>query len=158
MLMAKQPFEVEEKSTDPIRVAGVRMKGKYADCGPVFAKIARRLGRHLCGKPLLLHYDTEYREDDADFEPCIPVRGGKGDDGIEIRELPGGACVTLLHKGPYAQLGKSYAKILDYVRQKGYQTRVPTREIYHKGPGMIFRGNPKNYLTEIQILLESRPT
>jgi hypothetical protein len=32
----------------------------------------------------------------------------------------------------------------------------PMREIYVKGPGMILRGNPKNYLTEIQILVEPR--
>jgi hypothetical protein len=30
----------------------------------------------------------------------------------------------------------------------------PTREIYLKGPGMIFKGNPENYLTEIQIMIE----
>jgi effector-binding domain-containing protein len=51
-------------------------------------------------------------------------------------------------------LGQSYAKILDYVRAKGYAVQLPTREVYHKGPGMIFRGNPKNYLTEIQFLVE----
>ena len=28
-----------------------------------------------------------------------------------------------------------------------------TREVYLKGPGMIFKGNPKNYLTEIQMLV-----
>jgi hypothetical protein len=31
---------------------------------------------------------------------------------------------------------------------------LPTREVYHKGPGMIFRRNPKTYLTEIQIPIE----
>jgi len=30
---------------------------------------------------------------------------------------------------------------------------MPTRELYVKGPGMIFKGNPKKYLTEIQILI-----
>jgi effector-binding domain-containing protein len=33
---------------------------------------------------------------------------------------------------------------------------TPSREIYLKGPGMIFKGNPKNYLTEIQIFLEGK--
>jgi hypothetical protein len=28
---------------------------------------------------------------------------------------------------------------------------MPTREVYLKGPGMIFKGNPKRYLTEIQV-------
>ncbi len=26
--------------------------------------------------------------------------------------------------------------------------------LIHKGPGMIFRGNPAKYLTEIQILID----
>ncbi len=152
-LMSQSPFQIEEKVADPILVAGIRMKGRYADCGPVFARIGRRLGRHISGKPLLLHYDTEYHEEDADFEPCMPVRTVKPVDGISIRQLPGGRCVSLLHNGPYDRLGQSYAKVLDYVRAKGYEVAVPTREIYHKGPGMIFRGNPKNYLTEIQLLI-----
>jgi effector-binding domain-containing protein len=34
------------------------------------------------------------------------------------------------------------------------KTLLPSREVYLKGPGIIFRGNPKKYLTEIQILIE----
>ena len=33
------------------------------------------------------------------------------------------------------------------------QRLLPTREVYHKGPGMFFRGNPQKYLTEIQFPL-----
>jgi DNA-binding transcriptional MerR regulator/effector-binding domain-containing protein len=153
-LMSQSSFQIVEKTTDPILVAGIRMKGRYTDCGPVFARIGRSLGRYISGKPLMLHYDSEYRDEDADFEPCMPVRACQPVDGISIRQLPGGRCVSLLHKGPYDQLGQSYAKVLAYVRANGYDVRVPTREIYHKGPGMIFRGNPKNYLTEIQIPVE----
>ena len=50
-------------------------------------------------------------------------------------------------------MGRSYEKILGYIKDKGLETVLPSREIYHKGPGMIFKGNPKKYLTEIQILL-----
>jgi len=136
-------------------VAGMRMKGRYADCGKGFAQIGKRFGRHICGKCFLLHYDTEYKEDDADFEACMPIRKGSATDGIAVRELPGGRCVSLLHKGPYEQLGRSYARILTYVKDKGYHVIVPTREVYLKGPGMIFKGNPRNYLTEIQLLVEN---
>jgi effector-binding domain-containing protein len=101
-----------------------------------------------------LHYDHEYRENDADFEACMPIRQGASTAEINVRELPGGRYVTLLHHGPYEELGRSYAKILEYVKQKNYQIATPTREVYLKGPGMIFRGNPKKYLTEIQMLVE----
>lgn len=153
-LMTQSPFQIEEKVLDPIQVAGIRMKGRYADCGPAFARIGKSFGRHIRGKPLLLHYDSEYHEDDADFEPCMPIGNGNPVVGISIRQLPGGRCVSLLHKGPYDLLGRSYAKVLDHIRAQGYDVISPTREIYHKGPGMIFRGNPKNYLTEIQMLIK----
>ena len=152
-IVAQASFEVREKVVDPMLIAGVRMKGRYADCGKGFAQIGKQFGRHICGNAFLLHYDSEYREDDADFEACMPIRKGKAADGISVRELPGGRCVALVHKGPYEQLGRSYAKILGYIKDKGYEVAMPTREVYLKGPGMIFKGNPRNYLTEIQILI-----
>jgi effector-binding domain-containing protein len=145
---------VREKVLEPVLVAGIRMKGRYSDCGKGFSRLGRALGRYICGKPLLLHYDCEYKEDDADFEACFPIKQAKPVDGVSVRELPGGRCLSLLHKGPYEQLGHSYARILREVKDKGYSVQMPTREVYHKGPGMIFKGNPRNYLTEIQIPLE----
>jgi effector-binding domain-containing protein len=136
-----------------MRIAGIRMKGRYSDCGPAIGRIYRRIGRYTAGKPFLLHYDCEYKEDGADFEACVPVRGGESRDGITVRDLPGGRCVSLMHRGPYEQLGRSYARITEYLRDRGLEVLMPTREVYHKGPGMIFRGNPKNYLTEIQMLV-----
>jgi DNA-binding transcriptional MerR regulator/effector-binding domain-containing protein len=152
-IMAQASFEIEQKTIEPFRVAGIRTKGRYADCGASFGRIARRVGRYICGKPMLLHYDAEFRENDADFEACIPVRAGASADPISIREIAGGPCVALLHQGPYEELGRSYARILEFIRARRLEVVMPTREIYHKGPGMIFRGNPKNYLTEIQILV-----
>ncbi len=73
-------------------------------------------------------------------------------EGIEVRDLPGGHCVALVHKGPYDEMGRSYAKVFDYIKEHGHQVEMPTREVYLKGPGMIFKGNPKRYLTEIQVL------
>ena len=89
--------------------------------------------------------------EDADFEPCFPILRQVAADGISIRTLPGGRCLTLVHRGPYEQLGRSYAKILRQARERKLEIVLPTREVYVKGPGMIFKGNPKNYLTEIQL-------
>jgi effector-binding domain-containing protein len=151
--MSQQNFDVQEKTLPPVLIAGIRMKGRYSDCGKGFAKLGRTFGRHIGGPPLMLHYDTEYKEDDADFEACMPLKQGKAVDGISVRDLPGGRCICLLHQGPYDQLGHSYAKILKHARDNGYTISTPTREVYLKGPGMIFKGNPKNYLTEIQMLI-----
>lgn len=147
---------IQERDLVPIFVGGIRMKGFYADCGKGFATLGKRLGRQIAGKPLCLFYDGEYREGDANFEPCMPIRGAVEADGITVRELPAAHCVTLLHRGPYEELKRSYGRLLKYVKEHGYKVSLPTREVYLKGPGMIFRGNPKKYLTEIQLPIEKR--
>jgi DNA-binding transcriptional MerR regulator/effector-binding domain-containing protein len=152
--MSRNPsFAVEEKTVPSQLIAGVRMKGRYCECGQGFAKIGRRFGWRICGRAFLLHYDCEYKENDADFEACMPIRKGASGDGISVRELPGGRCVTLIHQGPYEELGRAYEKVLDYIKQRGYEIQSPSREIYLKGPGMIFKGNPRKYLTEIQMMI-----
>ena len=155
MAIENSTFEPEEKLMDTMLVAGIRMQGKYSDCGKGFAQIGKSFGRYICGKPLCLYYDGEYREDDANFEACMPIRMSKEVDGISVRQLPAGRCVSLLHKGPYDKLGRSYTKILEYVKAKGYEIVLPTREIYLKGPGIIFKGKSKNYLTEIQLPIKT---
>jgi effector-binding domain-containing protein len=155
--MAESAFDVQEITLSPLVFAGVRMKGRYQDCVKGFAKIGKALGRYVNGTPFLLHHDSEYHDVDADFEACMPVKPqthGCSVEGVCIRELPGGRCLTLRHKGPYEQLGASYAKIFGAIKARGCRAVLPTREVYLKGPGMIFKGNPKNYLTEIQVLVE----
>lgn len=151
--MKSAMFDVEEKELPRVLIAGVRMRGRYSDCGRGFAQIGRRFGRYVCGKPMLLHYDSEFKSDDADFEACMPISRGESRDGIEVRELAGGSCVSLLHKGRYEELGRSYERVFTWVREHDYQVVTPTREIYVKGPGMIFKGNPDRYVTEIQVLI-----
>ena len=147
-------FRVEEKTLPEMLIASVRLRAKYNECGKGFAKVARAVGRHISGKPFCLYYDAEYRDDDADLETCFPIRKEVRADGIAIRALPAGSFLSLLHRGPYPQLGRSYQKILRSLEERGMVARLPSREVYLKGPGMIFRGNPKNYLTEIQIPIE----
>jgi DNA-binding transcriptional MerR regulator/effector-binding domain-containing protein len=150
-LSENSSFPIVETTLEPVLVAGIRMKGKYSDCGAGFSRLGRIVGRHICGKALCLYYDGEYCEDDADFEPCFPIRKQITIEGVSVRELPGGACLSLVHRGPYDQLGRSYAKILNQANERKLNIVLPTREVYLKGPGMIFRGNPKRYLTEIQL-------
>jgi DNA-binding transcriptional MerR regulator/effector-binding domain-containing protein len=149
--MSAPKYEIVERNVDSMLVAGVRMQGHYSDCGEGFALLFKQLGRYVAGKPLCLFYDCEYRDGDANFEPCVPLRKAVAADGVSVRELPASRVVTLIHRGPYEELRNSYARILKYTKERGYEIKAPTREVYVKGPGMIFRGNPKKYLTEIQL-------
>jgi DNA-binding transcriptional MerR regulator len=157
-MVEKKTFEIEEKDLAPLKVASLRWKGRYADTGEPLQKVCRQFGRYARGKPLNLYYDADYKEEGASIESCIPVsdKCTAASDGFTVRTLPGGGFVSLIHKGPYEEISRSYARLMTHLEEKGYQAQLPYREIYLKGPGMLFRGNPKHYLTEIQIKIPAR--
>jgi DNA-binding transcriptional MerR regulator/effector-binding domain-containing protein len=154
-LMQDTKYEIQEKQLAPQLVGGVRMTGRYQECAKVYRQLGRALGRHISGKAMMLCYDEEFREDDADFEPCMPIKRVVEKPNVHVREIPGGRCFALLHSGPYESLSRSYARIMTYVTEQGLKVQRPSREIYIKGPGIIFKGNPDKYLTEIQFLVDS---
>ena len=153
LVMQKNEFKVERKVVGNILIASIRMSGKYSECGRGFSQIGRKFGRHISGKPMLLCHDTEYRAE-ADYEAAMPIGKGSATEDIMIQTLSGGDCLSLMHRGPYEEIRRSYKQILSYANAQGLAYSSPTREVYHKGPGIIFRGNPKKYLTEIQLMLE----
>ena len=153
--MSGATSEIKEQRVEPVLVAAVRMTGCYGDCGQGFARLGKIVGRQIAGKPLCLFYDGEYREGDAAYDTCFPIRKRVEEaDGISVRELPAIRCLSYLHHGPYDELRNTYARLMKYVREHGYKVYLPTREVYLKGPGMIFFGNPKKFVTEIQLPIE----
>ncbi len=150
---AESGESVIEKTLPDLLVAGVRMCGRYSDVGQGFRVLGRRAGRVLAGKPMCLYFDGEYREDDANFEPCFEVKKVVEHEALRCRELAGGRALTLMCQGPYEKLYEGYAKLFAEVKRRGLKVLCPSREVYHKGPGMILRGNPRKYQTEIQFLV-----
>jgi len=151
--MATTTCQCEEKIAPAMKIAAVRMKAPYKECGKGFGQIGKAFWSQICGPPMLLCYDTQYQEI-ADYEVCMPIKKGEARGGVEVRDLPGGRCVSLLHHGPYEELCRSYDQARAFANEKGYRLTIPSREVYLKGPGMIFKGNPKNYVTEIQLIVE----
>ena len=45
--------------------------------------------------------------------------------------------------------------MIDYAKENNIEIDVPSRLIYHKGPGRIFKGNPENYITEVIIPIKN---
>ena len=153
--MERTGREATEKKLPEILIAGIRFKGRYEEVGPVFRKLYRQCGRWRNGKGFCLYHDDGYREHHADIEVCLPVKKAVTKPDIGSRTLAGGWALTLHHHGPYTIIGESYHKIIDALKTRSLSYHLPTREIYHRGPGLLFRGNPQKYVTEIQLLIKS---
>lgn len=146
-----EPPEIKREEIPAIHVCSIRFKGRYHEVGQHFAALSRTCGRFAVGKPFSLYYDDGYKEDGADIEACVPVGREVTAEGILCREIQGGKAATVLHRGPYRELGGSYRRLYEYCRENHLEQRMPVREEYLKGPGMIFRGNPNKYLTKLIV-------
>ena len=151
-LPAPGSYEIQREAIPSQLVAGYRFKGKYNEIGHYIGLLFKACGRFSGGKAFSLYYDGDYKEEDADIEVCVAVKKNINAEGIDCRILEGGQAVTLIHKGPYPEVGASYQKLYEYCREKQIHFHLPTREQYLKSPGFIFRGNPKKYLTKLILL------
>jgi effector-binding domain-containing protein len=150
-------YDVMIKRIESQTVASVRDKiPTYDDIGKLYGELFSFTGRHrakLAGPAMAIYYDPEYREKDVDVEAAIPIAGSlPGQKRVIVYELPvieSAACV--IHKGPYENFNQAYKALLAWVESNGYQISGPNREIYLKGPGRFLKGNPEDYVTEIQL-------
>jgi DNA-binding transcriptional MerR regulator len=148
-----EKYNVEEKILDDIIFAGHRFKGRYNEVSKAFKLISRAGARYITGKPMSMYYDHGYMENGADIEAGYPVSKTIKGEGIDCRIMKGGKAVTLVHRGSYDDLGNSYEKIFRHINEHKLNV-ISVREVYLKGPGVIFRGNPEKYLTDIQVLIQ----
>jgi len=133
-------------------VIATRWQGPYSDTGKAMSRIYRAGGRYSAGPAFNLYYDGEHKEI-ADTESCLPIKKLIKSK-LDCRTLPKQRCVSVIHKGSYESLGSSYRSLFDFIKENALGTLLPIREVYIKGPGMIFKGNPDNYVTEILIPIE----
>lgn len=97
------------------------------------------------------YLEPEYKDENIQIEICEAVTEKKEDSGaltFQIcPEVPEAACI--FHKGSYADLPKTYSKILKHIEENGYEICGKIRENYIDG--IWNKDTPKEWLTEIQI-------
>lgn len=139
------------KNIPEMLIASIRAKDQYSNVGYYLGKVAKQCARYICGNPFNLYYDNEYKEDGADMEICFPVKKHIDTPDVKTRVLKGGNFISAFHKGAYEDIGEVYKRLLDYSYKNTINIITPTREIYVKGPGIVFAGKPKRYITEVQF-------
>ena len=143
-------YEITIKEVAAINVASIRFKGKYSDLDKYVPILYQAVKGFNTGKHFNVYYDEDYMEE-ADIELCIPINQSVLSSNSEVRQkkLPALKALSTVHIGAYEHLKYAYKALFDYAASHNLRLLTPSREIYIQGPGMLFRGNPDNYKTEI---------
>ena len=94
------------------RIVGKKGTGPYGEtisrlmpalCDQIFSEENQKNGLKVTGPFMTLYHDCEYREKDATMECVAPITGRiiLSDPAMEVRTLPGGKVLSLIHKGSY---------------------------------------------------------
>jgi effector-binding domain-containing protein len=141
------------------RIVGKKGTGSYGEtisrlmpelCSQLSSEENRKNGLKVTGPPMTLYHDNEYREKDATMEVVLPVAGRivLSDPEMEVRTLPGGKVLSLIHKGSYSKLHEAWSRIGAYAEEREFVVNGPHREVYLNDPGMV---GEDELLTELQI-------
>ncbi len=93
---------------------------------------------------------SDWSEKEVSIEVALPIAGkveGEG-SGIEVKSLPAARMLSMIHKGSYPTLHKSYQTAFEYMARAGLEIAGPIRELYLNDPS---RTAEEELLTEIQI-------
>ena len=128
-----------------MRVLSKRERGTYGETIPkLIGELIKELYNSdnqrklvkMTGPFMTLYHDHGYKNVDADIEIALPVTGRVfiQDLGIEVKNIPGAKVVSLVHKGPYENVGIGWMKLHEYSVEKGIEIVGPFREIYLNDP------------------------
>lgn len=122
-----------------IPAIGVQVTSKYPDL--------------KCTTPeycFVKYLDGEYRERDIHIEFCEAVETVKEDfEDIKFKTLESISAVSVMHKGPYSQLGNAYAFVMRWIEENGYEIVDSPRESYIDG--VWNQESDQDWLTEVQV-------
>lgn len=147
---------VHEVSLNIPCLAIIKVEGFYDQIGEGFKVLYSKLGRYIKGAPYALFNDMEYKDEGADFCAGVELKKDMKIQGIKNLEFKDVKAVKTVYKGPYGGQGTAYLKLFDYCRKHNLKTEPPIIEQYIKGPGLIFKGNPRNYITECILIINEK--
>ncbi len=129
----------------------------YPDVGPFVLQAGEEMAKSnpdiKCIHPdycFVSYLDGEHRETNIKIEYAQAVdRAGKQTDTIKFKTLKPTKVISILHKGPWQNLGEAYAFIVNHLKQTNQKPTGNFREVYIDGPWN--KNQESDYLTEIQV-------
>lgn len=156
--MKPSEYRVEVVTLKPQPTLVVRAELAAPELGKALAGILPRTFQHAMkqgASPAGMPF-TRYVSMGADkfvIEAGVPVSAkveGAGD--ILAAELPAGRTATVVHTGPYDQLGAAHEALTAWARDNGAKAKGGAWEVYITDPAS--EPNPQNWQTKVFLALE----
>lgn len=147
-------YKFEIKAIEPVTVATMRYKGPFTEASKQFPNVFKAIRGKSNGAPFFCYHTVDQKTGICELELCVPTAESPNRNGVTLKDLPRAKAVCITHIGPYDALPMAYEAIHRYIQENSLSIQPPWREVFIKGPGMIIKGNPNKYITEIMFPLK----
>lgn len=147
-------YNVEIRDIEPVRAAVMRYKGIATGANKVFPNVFKSIQGKANGAPFFCYYIMNQKTKIGEMDLCVPTSENPNGNGVSVKEMPRIKAVCVTHIGSYETIQCAYEAIDRYAQEKNLTLQPPFREVFIKGPGMLIKGNPEKYITEIQFPLK----
>ncbi|HAX81533.1 MAG TPA: AraC family transcriptional regulator [Actinobacteria bacterium] len=115
------------------RAAVQDMPGVFGDAFEAVMQYLGQMGEQPAAMPYAVYRNMDMQ--DLDLEIGFPVaRPLPGEGRIQPGEIPGGRWATVMHVGPYDQIGASWGRLTAGIAAAGMTIAGPAYEFYFDGP------------------------
>jgi DNA-binding transcriptional MerR regulator len=130
-------------------------KTVFADIPAGFGRVLEALGAagvDPIGAPFTVFYQAPDADSSGDIAMCVPVQDlVSASSDLDLLRFDEQVVAAILHRGPYEEMGESYASISGWIHQYGHRIVGPTREVYLNSPADV---SAADLLTEIQFPID----
>lgn len=144
-------YVIEIHEIELQRIAYMRFKGNVKEANTLFPTIFKSIQGKANGSPYFQYLSMDSETNTGELEVCVPTMQTPFANGVEVKETVRTKAICTTHIGTYEGLPMAYEAVYQYAREQGLIVSAALRELYIKGPGMVLKGNPKKYITEIQV-------
>jgi len=148
------------KRVESAKVISIRHAGAHDEIGKVYHELhewaqQRNLAVAGPGVTVFLGRPRASAPESAVFEVCLPVAGEvTGEGEVVVKELPACTAAYTTVKGPYRDVPAHYSEMLAWMSAQGMEPAGEPREVYLKHPDAEGKGDPAEFMTEIQFPIE----
>lgn len=105
------------------------------------------------GPPFTRYHRVPDADTSGNIEMCIPVATVvEAGDGTEIVEIDAHVSASIVHRGSYEDMGKSYNTVAAWIHERGHRIVGPHREVYLNSPADV---DEDDLLTEILFPIDA---
>lgn len=142
-------YKIEIREIGPLYVTYMGYERGVTKAGQVLPRVFQSMHGRTNRTPFFDYLPMNPETKQGVLELYVPTNKVPCTRDTKVKQMPhiGAVCVT--HIGPYATLPLAYVAIDQYTIKHGLKISAPFRGIFIRGPGMLFKGDPRKYTTEI---------